>query len=126
MDPLAPYRGRDLDERAYLSAIEGLELDGVNWSAATLAEMRDFLAPWHHNIRLPGGIHTAYWERLYGPHEEMMSIVAHALRGEFAGKATSPSNALFRGQPWLGSRERSRTSRNVSSSGPPWASITRS
>src|SRR5205085_4767 len=56
------------------------------WDPAALAEMRDFLGPWHHNLRLPGGVHTAYWESLYGPHAEMMSVVAHELREDFAGK----------------------------------------
>jgi SAM-dependent methyltransferase len=86
MDPLAAYRGRDLDEAEYLRAIEELDLEGVAWDAATLAEVRDFLGPWQHNIRLPHGVYTAYWEALYPPHEEMMSVVARELRGEFTGK----------------------------------------
>jgi SAM-dependent methyltransferase len=86
MDPLRPYRGRDLDHSEYLRAIEGLELDNVAWDAASLAEMRDFLGPWQHNIRLPHGVHTAYWDALYPAHREMMSLVAHELRNGFAGK----------------------------------------
>jgi SAM-dependent methyltransferase len=86
MDPLAPHRGRDLDEAAYLRAIEELDFEGVTWDAGTLADVRDFLAPWHHNIRLPHGVHTAYWEAPYPAHEEMMSVIARELRGEFAGK----------------------------------------
>jgi SAM-dependent methyltransferase len=86
MDPLAAYRGRQLDEGAYLRAIEELDLEAVEWDAATLAEVRDFLSPWAHNIRLPHGVHTAHWEALYPPHEEMMRVVARELRGGFAGK----------------------------------------
>jgi hypothetical protein len=86
MDPLAAYRGRDLDEAAYLRAIEELDLEGVAWDAGTLADVRDFLGPWQHNIRLPHGVHTAYWEAPYPAHEEMMSVVARELGGGFAGK----------------------------------------
>jgi SAM-dependent methyltransferase len=86
MDPLAAYRGRDLDEGEYLRAIEQLDLDAVEWDSATLADVRDFLGPWQHNIRLPHGVHTAYWDALYPPHEEMMRVVAGELRGGFAGK----------------------------------------
>ena len=86
MDPLAAHRGRELDEAAYLRAIEELDLEGVAWDAGNLAEVRDFLGPWHHNIRLPHGVHTAYWEAPYPAHEEMMRVVARELRGGFAGK----------------------------------------
>ena len=86
MDPLAPYRGHELDAEAYLKAIAGLAFDDVVWTEAFLSEMRDFLGPWQHNIRLPHGVHTAYWDRLYPPHQEIMRVVARELGGDFRGK----------------------------------------
>jgi 2-polyprenyl-3-methyl-5-hydroxy-6-metoxy-1,4-benzoquinol methylase len=45
--------------------------------------VRDFLAPWSHNIALPHGVYTAGVDWYYPAHREMMRVVAERLGGEF-------------------------------------------
>ena len=61
------------DDRSYLEQVAALELNGVAWTREKIVEVRDFLAPWNHNIALPHGVYTADGDVLYthGPHPQL-------------------------------------------------------
>ena len=73
------------DDRAYLDEIRALSFDAREWTPAAVAEMRDFLAPWEHNIRLAPGVFTKYIEDPDPDHEAIMDVVEHHLDGAYAG-----------------------------------------
>ena len=56
-------KGNKSDHQAYLDKIGTLSFKNTRWNQRTIAEMRDFLSPWSHNIKLPYRIFTA-WEAL--------------------------------------------------------------
>jgi 2-polyprenyl-3-methyl-5-hydroxy-6-metoxy-1,4-benzoquinol methylase len=69
--------------QAYLNKISKLSFNNTRWSRKNIGEMRDFLSPWNHNIKLPHRIFTAYCETYYPAHQEIMRIIAQQLRGRF-------------------------------------------
>ena len=71
-----------------------LDFEGVAWTRDTILEVRDFLAPWHHNIALPRGIYTAACPDYYPAHREIMRIVADRLGGEFRGRRVADLGCL--------------------------------
>jgi 2-polyprenyl-3-methyl-5-hydroxy-6-metoxy-1,4-benzoquinol methylase len=72
---------------AYLDRIAALDFENRQWTAEEIRELRDFLGPWEHNIKLPHGIYTTDWAGSYPDHEEIMNVVAHHLGGDFTGKS---------------------------------------
>jgi len=74
------------EDREYLQAIRALSFDDRDWTSAAIEEMRDFLSPWNHNIRLAPGIYTAFVEDWYPEHEAIMNVVERHLIQGFAGK----------------------------------------
>ena len=98
-------------DRSYLDRIAALRFDGVAWTREKILEVRDFLAPWDHNIALPHGIYTAACDAYYPAHQEIMRVVHDRLGGEFAAaafstwavsRATSRSSAPCKGAQVLG------------------------
>jgi SAM-dependent methyltransferase len=73
-------------DRSYLERVAALELNGVAWTREKILEVRDFLAPWNHNIALPHGVYTAACDEYYPAHREIMRVVAERLGGEFGGR----------------------------------------
>jgi 2-polyprenyl-3-methyl-5-hydroxy-6-metoxy-1,4-benzoquinol methylase len=73
-------------DAGYVAEIARLDFTDVVWTAERLAEMRDFLAPWQHNIRLADGVYTAYCEDYYDEHRKIMEVVHGFADGELAGK----------------------------------------
>jgi 2-polyprenyl-3-methyl-5-hydroxy-6-metoxy-1,4-benzoquinol methylase len=73
-------------EREYLDAIRLLSFEQRAWTPEAIEEMRDFLGPWNHNIRLARGIYTAYCEDWYPTHEAIMNVIECHLGGGFSGK----------------------------------------
>jgi SAM-dependent methyltransferase len=74
------------DYRAYLERVTALDFEGVDWTREKIVEVRDFLAPWSHNIALPHGLYTTERDEYYPAHREMMRVVAERLGGEFTGR----------------------------------------
>lgn len=74
------------DERAYLEQIRALSFDERRWTREEIERMRDFLAPWNHNIRLAPGVYTAYDEDPYPEHLTIMRVIDRQLGGEYAGR----------------------------------------
>ena len=74
------------DYQSYLERVAALELEGVDWTRDKIVEVRDFLAPWSHNIALPHGLYTAERDEYYPAHREMMRVVAERLGGTFEGR----------------------------------------
>src|SRR4030095_2041457 len=77
-----PERG----SHTYLGKISKLSFDRVRWNRQNIAEIRDFLSPWNHNIKLPHNIFTAYCEDYYPAHKEIMKILNQQLKGDFKKK----------------------------------------
>jgi len=76
-------KGSQSGHQAYLDKIGRLSFKNRRWNQKTIAEMRDFLSPWSHNIKLPYRIFTAYCEDYYPAHQEIMRIIMQQLRGNF-------------------------------------------
>lgn len=74
------------DDRAYLGQIRSLDFAQRTWTPAKIEEMRDFLAPWNHNIRLPGDIYTAFDADWYPEHRTIMDVIDHHLGGAYDGR----------------------------------------
>ena len=74
------------DDSEYLDRVAKLSFDDAVWTDEAVVEVRDFLSPWNHNIRLRDAIFTAYVEDWYPAHAELMRILGQELRGRFAGK----------------------------------------
>jgi 2-polyprenyl-3-methyl-5-hydroxy-6-metoxy-1,4-benzoquinol methylase len=72
--------------RPYLRKISRLSFENVQWDRKNILEMRDFLSPWNHNIRLPYGIFTASCDVYYPAHKEIMTIISQQLTGNFKNK----------------------------------------
>jgi SAM-dependent methyltransferase len=84
-------RGRDEDRRRYLERISAY-LDRVGelsftgaWDTERLRQVRDFLGPWEHNIKLPNGVYTTEWDGCYPTHHEIMRVLTRELRGQYEG-----------------------------------------
>ena len=71
------------DAQAYLEKIARLSFENVRWNREIIVEIRDFLSPWNHNIKLPYKIFTAYCDDYYPAHKEIMKIVSQQLKGDF-------------------------------------------
>ena len=69
---------------SYAERVAALRFDGVAWTREKLLEIRDFLAPWDHNIALPHGVYTTACDAYYPAHQEIMRIVHDRLGGEFS------------------------------------------
>lgn len=74
------------DDHAYLEEIQALSFDGRSWTPTEIEEVRDFLSPWNHNIRLAEGIFTAFDEDWYPAHQAIMNTIDRHLDGGYAGK----------------------------------------
>jgi len=74
------------DDQTYLNKIDRLSFRNVRWNRKNITEMRDFLSPWDHNIKLPYRIFTAYCEDYYPAHQEIMKIINQQLGGNFKRK----------------------------------------
>jgi SAM-dependent methyltransferase len=74
------------DDSEYLERVAELSFGEVSWTDEAVADVRDFLSPWKHNIRLRPGIFTSYVEDYYPAHEVLMRIASQELDGRFAGK----------------------------------------
>lgn len=59
----------------YLARIRALAFDRTSWTPRAIEEMRDFLSPWNHNIRLADGIYTAFCEDWYPEHQAIMNVI---------------------------------------------------
>jgi SAM-dependent methyltransferase len=81
-----PAEDKERRDAAYLEEIRALSFEGVVWTPDRIVQTIHFLSPWNHNIRLPGGIYTAFCPDYYPAHREMMSVINQELGGEFAGK----------------------------------------
>jgi SAM-dependent methyltransferase len=73
------------DDRAYLEAIRALTFEDRSWTPAAIEDMRDFLSPWNHNLRLAPGVYTAYYEDFYAEHQTIMEVIEDHLHGRFEG-----------------------------------------
>ena len=74
------------DDREYLERIRALSFDHRTWTPAAIEEMRDFLSPWNHNIRLAPGLYTAFCEDWYPAHQAIMNVIDRHLTGTYSGK----------------------------------------
>jgi 2-polyprenyl-3-methyl-5-hydroxy-6-metoxy-1,4-benzoquinol methylase len=74
------------DDSAYLEQIRALSFVDRDWTPDSIGQMRDFLAPWNHNIRLAPGIYTAFVEDWYPEHRSIMEVIDRHLNGRYAGK----------------------------------------
>jgi len=74
------------DDQAYLEQIRSLDFGEREWTPTEVEEMRDFLSPWNHNIRLRGDIYTAFDADWYPEHRAIMDVVDHHLGGTFDGR----------------------------------------
>jgi tRNA G46 methylase TrmB len=70
----------------YLKAISELSFEKMKWTRKSVLEIRDFLSPWSHNIKLPYNIFTASCDDYYPSHKEMMRIINQQLKGSFKKK----------------------------------------
>lgn len=73
-------------DEAYLREISRLSFKNARWNRKSITEMRDFLGPWNHNIKLSHRVFTANCEDYYPAHQEMMKIINQQLGGNFRGK----------------------------------------
>ncbi|MBO0693237.1 MAG: methyltransferase domain-containing protein, partial [Acidimicrobiaceae bacterium] len=69
----------------YLDRIRALSFETRDWTPAEIEEMRDFLSPWNHNIRLADGLYTVFHESQYPAHRAIMEVVDHHLAGAYEG-----------------------------------------
>jgi 2-polyprenyl-3-methyl-5-hydroxy-6-metoxy-1,4-benzoquinol methylase len=74
------------NDRAYLEEIRELSFENRDWTPAAIEEVRDFLAPWNHNIRLAQGIYTAFCDDWYPEHQAIMHVIDRHLGGGYLGK----------------------------------------
>jgi 2-polyprenyl-3-methyl-5-hydroxy-6-metoxy-1,4-benzoquinol methylase len=72
------------DAGAYLEQVRSLSLDGRKWTPAAIEEVRDFLSPWNHNIRLAPGIYTAFCDDWYDEHQAIMNVIDRHLAGRYS------------------------------------------
>jgi 2-polyprenyl-3-methyl-5-hydroxy-6-metoxy-1,4-benzoquinol methylase len=68
---------------SYLDRVAKLDFGAVNWTRERIAEVRDLLSPWNHNIALPHGVYTAACDTYYPSHREIMRVVADHIGGDF-------------------------------------------
>jgi 2-polyprenyl-3-methyl-5-hydroxy-6-metoxy-1,4-benzoquinol methylase len=73
-------------DEEYLEKISRLTFKKTEWKRNNIAEMRDFLGPWKHNIKLPYRIFTACCEDYYPAHKEIMKIINQQLHSDFKSK----------------------------------------
>ena len=73
-------------KRPYLDQIANLKFEGVEWTQEKILEVRDFLAPWNHNIALPHDVYTAACGDYYPAHREIMRIVGERLGGNWSNR----------------------------------------
>jgi 2-polyprenyl-3-methyl-5-hydroxy-6-metoxy-1,4-benzoquinol methylase len=74
------------DDRAYLEQIRALSFNERAWTPTAIEEVRDFLSPWNHNIRLAPGVYTAFCEDWYPEHQAIMRVIDRHLNGDYSGK----------------------------------------
>jgi 2-polyprenyl-3-methyl-5-hydroxy-6-metoxy-1,4-benzoquinol methylase len=70
----------------YLEQIRALSFEDRQWTPEAIEEMRDFLSPWNHNLRLAPGIYTAYVEDWYPEHRTVMSVIDRHCSGGLGGQ----------------------------------------
>lgn len=75
-----------IDASEYSQRIRALAFDEASWTPRAIEDMRDFLSPWNHNIRLAEGIYTAYCEDWYPAHQAIMNVIDSHLSGSYRGK----------------------------------------
>lgn len=75
-----------LGDRTYLDRVADLKFTGVEWTPQKILQMRDFLAPWNHNIALPHDIYTAACDEYYPAHREIMRVVRERFGGDLTGR----------------------------------------
>ena len=73
-------------KEAYLRQISRLSFKNARWNRKSITEMRDFLGPWNHNIKLSHRVFTANCEDYYPAHQEIMKIINQQLGGNFRRK----------------------------------------
>jgi 2-polyprenyl-3-methyl-5-hydroxy-6-metoxy-1,4-benzoquinol methylase len=73
------------DDRAYLEQIRALSFENRTWTPQAIEQMRDFLSPWNHNIRLAPDIYTAFCDEWYPEHRAIMQVIDRHLNGGYAG-----------------------------------------
>ena len=73
-------------KEAYLRQISRLSFRNARWNRKSITEMRDFLGPWNHNIKLSHRVFTANCEDYYPAHQEIMKIINQQLGGNFRRK----------------------------------------
>src|SRR6266581_7142459 len=71
------------DAQVYLEKIARRSFENVRWNRKNIVEIRDFLSPWNHNIKLPYKVFTAFCDDYYPAHKEIMKIVSQQLKGDF-------------------------------------------
>lgn len=74
------------DDRTYLAEIRALSFDDREWTPEAIEEVRDFLSPWNHNIRLAPGIYTAFVGDWYPEHRAIMEVIDRHIGGVYDGK----------------------------------------
>jgi tRNA/tmRNA/rRNA uracil-C5-methylase (TrmA/RlmC/RlmD family) len=74
------------EKEVYLRQISRLSFKNARWNRKSITEMRDFLGPWDHNIKLSHRVFTANCEDYYPAHQEIMKIINQQLGGNFRRK----------------------------------------
>jgi SAM-dependent methyltransferase len=74
------------DDREYLDQIRTLSFENREWTTEEIEQMRDFLSPWNHNIRLAPGVYTAYCDDWYPEHQAIMAVIDRHLGGGYSRK----------------------------------------
>lgn len=85
-DTIMPDSKEAQSNRSYLEKIENLSFADVEWTRERIFEVRDFLSPWSHNIRLPYDVYTASCASFYPSHREIVTLVNEVWEGAFQGK----------------------------------------
>ena len=62
-----------------------MSFEAGEWTPTAIEEMRDFLSPWSHNIRLAPDIYTVFDEDVYPEHQLIMDVVDRHLGGTYTG-----------------------------------------
>ena len=74
------------EKKPYLRQISRLSFESRQWNRKQILEMRDFLSPWNHNVKLRNGIFTASCDTYYPTHQEIMKVIHQQLRGDYRNK----------------------------------------
>ena len=82
------------EKEAYLRQISRLSFKNARWNRKSITEMRDFLGPWDHNIKLSHRVFTANCEDYYPAHQEIMKIINQQLGGNFRRKRAASGKAV--------------------------------